>query len=144
MDLPDVNILINAFRSDLPHHSQCRDWIEERISGNSRFGISPLALSSFVRIVTNRRIFQSPNTIKEALVFAETLMSQTNVAEIQPGEHHWDLFSKLCRSSNVAGNLVPDAYFAALAIEHSCRWVTLDTDFRKFEELNLNILDENG
>lgn len=142
MDLPDVNILINAFRSDLPHHSLCRDWIEKRISDDSRFGMSTLVLSSFIRIVTNQKIFRNPNTTKEALSFSEALTSQPNVVEIQPGRRHWKIFTRLCRSTNLVGYLIPDAYFAALTIEHSCRWVTLDADFRMFEKLDLKILDE--
>ena len=26
--LPDVNVLIYAFRSDTPHHALCRQWLE--------------------------------------------------------------------------------------------------------------------
>jgi predicted nucleic acid-binding protein len=38
----------------------------------------------------------------------------------------------------VRGNLVPDAWFAALAIESGCgcEWVTLDRDYIRFAGLN--------
>jgi len=41
----------------------------------------------------------------------------------------------LCSEANVKGNLVPDAYYAALAIEHGCEWVTTDRDFSRFKGL---------
>jgi predicted nucleic acid-binding protein len=30
---------------------------------------------------------------------------------------------------------MPDAYFAALAIEFGCEWITLDRDFARFKGL---------
>jgi hypothetical protein len=33
------------------------------------------------------------------------------------------------------GNLVPDAYLAALAIEHGCEWISADRDFARFPGL---------
>jgi len=31
------------------------------------------------------------------------------------------------------GNRVPDAWFAALAIEGGCEWITTDRDYARFE-----------
>jgi predicted nucleic acid-binding protein len=53
----------------------------------------------------------------------------------QPGVRHWSIFADLCRASNARGNLVQDAWFAALAIESGCEWITLDRDYAKFPEL---------
>jgi predicted nucleic acid-binding protein len=33
------------------------------------------------------------------------------------------------------GDLVADAWFAALAIESECEWITLDRDFARFPRL---------
>lgn len=140
MDIPDVNVLINAFRSDLPHHALCRAWLAERAQGDSHFGISPLALCGFVRIVTNHKAFFDPNTAKEAFAFANSLLDSDHCVQVNPGERHWSIFTRLCLEQKAAGNLVPDAYFAAIAIEHSSRWVTLDRDYLQFRELQTMIL----
>ena len=50
MILPDVNVLIYAFRQDVPEHALCRSWLEREIAGDATFGISPLTLSAVVRI----------------------------------------------------------------------------------------------
>ena len=42
---------------------------------------------------------------------------------------HWDIFVGLCRRANARGNLVPDAYLAALAIESGSQFTTSDRDF---------------
>jgi hypothetical protein len=37
------------------------------------------------------------------------------------------------------GNVVPDAYLAALAIEHGATWITLDRSFARFPHLRLGL-----
>ncbi len=36
----------------------------------------------------------------------------------------------------MVGDLVPDAYLAALALEHGCTLASLDRDFARFTELD--------
>jgi predicted nucleic acid-binding protein len=55
--LPDVNVLLYAFRSDSPDHTRCKAWLEETVSGSGAYGISPQVCSSLVRIATHPRIF---------------------------------------------------------------------------------------
>jgi len=41
----------------------------------------------------------------------------------------------LARKSRSTGNLVQDAWLAALAIESGCEWVTTDRDYARFPGL---------
>jgi predicted nucleic acid-binding protein len=52
-----------------------------------------------------------------------------------PGDRHFDIFESLCQGANARGNLVQDAWFAALAIEAGCEWITLDRDYARFDGL---------
>jgi predicted nucleic acid-binding protein len=54
---------------------------------------------------------------------------------VQPGERHWSLFQQICRDSRSTGNLVADAWNAALAIEAGCEWITTDRDYTRFAGL---------
>ncbi|MGE5221608.1 MAG: PIN domain-containing protein [Omnitrophica WOR_2 bacterium] len=54
---------------------------------------------------------------------------------ISPVPRHWELFRRLCETASVKGNLVPDAYLAALAIESGCEWITTDRDYNCFPGL---------
>lgn len=54
---------------------------------------------------------------------------------MSPGERHWEIFTRLCRSARARGNLVPDAYLAALAIESGTEWITTDRDYARFPGL---------
>jgi predicted nucleic acid-binding protein len=38
--------------------------------------------------------------------------------------------------TGVRGPLVADAWYAALAIEHGCAWITCDRDFARFPALD--------
>ena len=49
MILPDVNVLLYAFRSDSVNHAAHRDWLEGVINGDEAYGMSPQVLSSVVR-----------------------------------------------------------------------------------------------
>ena len=137
MDLPDVNVLVAAHRADLPAHAACLAWLDSVTSGTERFGISEMVLSSFVRLVTNQRVFRTPTPINEALAFANAVRANSNSARIAPGPSHWEIFERLCREINATGNDVPDAYLAALAMEHGCVWVTTDKGFARFRGLSL-------
>ena len=135
MILPDVNILIYAFRADLPQHAVCRLWLMSVISGDARFGLSPAVLSAVVRITTNARAFKSPSAIEEAFGFCEDLLGQPHCQVVEPGERHWEIFRRLCIETDTRGPRVSDAWFAALAIEWGCEWVTLDRDYARFPGL---------
>ena len=41
------------------------------------------------------------------------------------------------KDADARGNLVPDAWYAALAVESGCEWVTLDRDYAPFPELKM-------
>jgi toxin-antitoxin system PIN domain toxin len=135
MILPDVNVLIYAFREDMPHHRLCRAWLLEVVHGEARFGASPLVLSAVARITTNPRVFKMPSTIEEAFAFCDNLRAQPHCQSVEPGERHWDIFERLCVETETRGARVTDAWFAALAIEWGCEWVTLDRDYARFPGL---------
>jgi len=54
---------------------------------------------------------------------------------VAPGPRHWEIFDRVCRAGDARGNLVPDAYLAALAIESGSEWITVDRDFSRFPGL---------
>lgn len=136
MILPDVNVLIYAFRADSVDHSSYRNWLNEVVNGVEAYGIAPQVLSSLVRICTHPRIYKQPSDIGEALAYCNSLLEAPNATTITPQERHWSIFQALCNRSKATGNLVPDAWLAALAIESGCEWITTDGDFGRFEELN--------
>ena len=135
MILPDVNVLLYAFRRDAPNHGQHRRWLDDTVNGDAAYGIAPQALSALVRISTHRRVYMHPSTLAEALAFCDALVQPEHCTIVQPGTRHWVIFEDLCKRSRASGNLVQDAWFAALAIEAGCEWVTTDRDYARFPGL---------
>ena len=135
MRLPDVNILVYAHREDSPHHTQALKWLEDLIDSDEAFAMSELAFSGFLRIVTHPKIFNPPSSFKDALYFIQQIREQPNCIIVSPQERHWGIFTKLCNDANAKGNLIPDAYHAALAIETGSEWISTDRDFSRFSGL---------
>jgi len=139
MILPDVNVLIYAFRKDAPQHDLCNPWLTDAVASDALFGLSPLALSALVRITTNPRAYRQPSTLAEAFTFCDYLLAQPNCQVVEPGERHWGVFRRLCVETETRGARVTDAWFAALAIEQGCEWVSLDRDFAPFPGLKWRV-----
>lgn len=135
MILPDVNVLVHAFRSDSADHDLCRAWLSGILNGNSRYGISPQVLSGVIRVTTHPRIFVQPSPLTEAIAFCDTLIAPAHCVLVQPTAQHWEIFTRLCQACDARGNLVSDAWYAALAIESGCEWITLDRDYARFADL---------
>lgn len=135
MILPDVNVLVYAFRADTEGHGPMLRWLEAAVSADEPFGMADLVLSGFLRVVTHPRVFRAPSPLGRALEFAEALRGRVNCVPVSPGARHWEIFEGLCRSGRAHGNLVPDAWLAALAIESGCEWITTDRDYARFPGL---------
>jgi toxin-antitoxin system PIN domain toxin len=133
--LPDVNVLLAAYRSDAAAYTRARNWLDAVVRNRIRFALASSVLASVVRITSNRQIFDPPSSTEDAIGFCDDLISQPNAAVIQPGPEHWSIFSKLCIEAKATGNLITDAWIAALAIEWGCELITFDRDFSLFKGL---------
>jgi uncharacterized protein len=136
MILFDVNVLVYAHRADTPNHDAYRTWLEKVINGNAAYGVSDIVLSGFLRVVTHPRVFDPPSRLDDALTFAEQVRQQPNAVVLSPGSRHWSIFTELCAAAGAKGNLIPDAFLAALAIESGSEWITTDRDYSRFSELS--------
>ena len=135
MILPDVNVLIYAHREDAEGHARYRSWLESVLRGEEPFGISDVVLSGFLRVATHPRIFNPPTPPATAIEFVKLIRNQPHAVPVMPGPRHWEIFLRLCNEPGVKGNLVADAYRAALAIESGSEWVTTDADYSRFAGL---------
>jgi toxin-antitoxin system PIN domain toxin len=133
--LLDVNVLVYAHRQDAPNHSAYLTWLETLINSDQAYGMCDLVLSGFMRIATHPRVFNPSSSMDAALAFAQELRSQPNCVVVAPGPRHWEIFCKLCREAGAKGNLIPDAFLAALAIESGSEWITTDRDYARFPDL---------
>ncbi|MFA7343324.1 MAG: type II toxin-antitoxin system VapC family toxin [Terrimicrobiaceae bacterium] len=135
MILLDVNILVHIHRQDAGRHAEIRSWIEDSLQQTAGVAVSELALSGSLRVITHPKIFKEPTPLAKALEFVEDFRGRAEVHILAPGPAHWQIFTRLCRKVEARGNQIPDAYHAALALEHGCEWITLDRGFARFPGL---------
>ena len=139
MLLPDVNVLLAGYRADHVHHKLARAFLEEARSGTATVGLSDVALASVVRLATNARVFVRPDTTDAVLAYVDVLLEAPGQL-LRASATHWTRFADLCRHLQLRGNLVPDAYLAALALEQGAELITFDRGFGRYPRLRWRCL----
>ena len=135
MRLPDVNVLLYAFNRAASDHERYRAWLDDALSGDEPVALFDGVLAALVRIATHPRLLDPPATIDEAFAFTDALRAAPSSVAVSPGPRHWQIFERITRDGNARGNLVTDAYLAALALESGSELITADRDFARFPGL---------
>jgi len=134
--LPDINVLVYAFREGEENSPIYREWLIELISGSDELALLDSVLAGFVRVVTNPTIADPPASSSRALSFVDDLRSAPKARWLHPGGNVWETFGSLASQEHVlSGSLIPDAYLAANAIVHGAVLATADRAFDRFPGL---------
>jgi uncharacterized protein len=138
--LLDVNVVLAAHRADHPRHTAVRRWVDDLLAGDEPFAVPATVWASFLRLATNRRIFEVPTPLADAFNFIHAIQVQPHHLPLGPGPRHLTLLRRLCDEAGAVGDLIPDAVLAALAAEHHCEIATLDRDFARFSSVPHRLL----
>jgi uncharacterized protein len=140
--LPDVNVLVAAFRADHIHHAVAADWLQSTLQGadDAPSVYLPMhVLCGFIRLVTNSTIFPDAASGAQAIEFAAWLLAQPQV-KLAGAASEWPCFSKLVLDKQLVANHIPDAWLASIAISLSEPFVTFDKGFRLLLPRSLLVL----
>ena len=135
MILVDANLLVYAHVDRFPQHEAARDWLDGRLNGSTAVGLPWASLLAFLRLVTNPRVFERPETMVEAWSQVIAWLGCNPVWVPSPGERHAELLGRLLSQPGVHANRVPDAHLAALALEHGLILCSTDGGFARFSGL---------
>lgn len=135
MIAPDVNVLLYALREDTDRHPEYRDWLQGALNGDEPVALLEPVLAAVLRVATHPSIFRPPTPRAGAEAFVDACLEAPAALALRAESRHWSIFRELCRRADCRGNLVQDAWLAALAIEHQCVFVTTDRDFARFPRL---------
>ena len=135
MIAPDVNVFLYALREDAERHADFRRWLESALNGIERVALFEPVLAAVLRVSTHPAIFRPPTPRAIAEAFVDACLAAPSVMALRAETRHWTIFRDLCARADCRGNLVQDAYLAALALEHDCVFVTTDRDFARFPGL---------
>ena|SRR5256885_6047467 len=132
---PDVNVLIYAFREDSDRHAAFKRWLENALNGAEPVLLFEPVLCAVLRIATHPAVFKPPAPRANAERFIDILITAPASVRTRPTDEHWPRFRSICQLADCRGNLIQDAYFAAMALEHGATWVTTDRDYARFPGL---------
>ncbi len=135
MIVPDVNLLLYANVAAYPQHEAARAWWEGLLNGDVAVGLCTPVVFGFVRIATNRRVYETPMTVEQATSRVERWLERSPVSTLVPGPRHLEVAFGLLRGLGTAQNLTTDAEIAAYAIEYQGEVHSNDADFARFPGL---------
>jgi toxin-antitoxin system PIN domain toxin len=133
--LIDANLLLFAVDETTAAHGRVAPWLAEQLNGERRVGLPWESLTAFVRIASNPRASRNPLRPDDAWGFVEDWLATPTAWIPLATDRHADVLGALVRKYQLAGNLIPDAHLAALAIEHGLEICSADTDFARFTEV---------
>ena len=132
MILPDANLLLFAYNSDVPHHSRSAAWWSRALEGVEPVCLCAPVLFAFVRIATNARVFPHPMTIREASTHVEQWLERPNVLVASAEESDLRRALQFLNAAGTGGNLTTDAQIAAIAQRLGATIHTADGDYARF------------
>ncbi|MFU8888605.1 MAG: TA system VapC family ribonuclease toxin [Trueperaceae bacterium] len=135
MTLVDANVLLHAVNAASPQHAPAKAWLDDALSSDARLGLPWLSLLAFIRIATHPSLFPRPLSVVQALEVVDLWRRAPNVVHPEPGRGFPETFTRMLRAGSAPGNLVNDAYLAALASEHDAAVATFDRDFARFPDV---------
>ena len=135
MIIPDANLLLYAHIPYFKQHIDSKNWLENCLSnGTEVIGLPLQVIMAFIRISTNRRLFDIPLTIDEATEKIDIILQQSLVEIISPTNKHWNIFSKILKEEKIVGDLIMDAHLVVLAMENKASIASTDRDFLRFSD----------
>jgi len=133
MMTPDVNVLVAASRSDHPQHQIALTWLTGALAAcanGERLRLMPMVSASFLRLVTNPKVFVEVTPVQRAVDFIDALLTVDGVEVVALGSE-WAIFSRLCTDKKLTANQIPDAWLASAVIQLGEHLVTFDRDFKR-------------
>jgi toxin-antitoxin system PIN domain toxin len=135
MRLVDANILVYAHVSGFSQHEAARTWLDAGLNGLDRLGLPWPSMLTFLRLVTNPRVFARPESMADAWRQVGQWLSCRAAWVPMPTERHREFLGRCLETTGLRSNHVPDADLAALALEHGLTLCSTDSDFARFAGL---------
>jgi toxin-antitoxin system PIN domain toxin len=136
MTLIDANLLIYAFRAELPHHAVVNAWLRHEIQTGTEFFLHPVAVAAFLRLTT-KVLGPLPAAPMSAAMNFLAALHPIVPALLPEDAAHLEIARRLAERHRIAGDGCNDLWLAAFAIRHHLILASADTGFARFQpELN--------
>jgi len=133
----DTSVLVYAHRGETDLHPAASAELQRLCEGDEPWALPVFCVAEFFRVVTHRRVFNPPSSIRAATEFIEAVRQAPTCCIARPGNDYVDHLLTVMSASHARGNLVFDAQIAALCRENGIpTLMTSDRDFERFEGLS--------
>ena len=132
MIVPDLNLLLYAYRQQDAHHDVARNWWQELVDGTEEIGIPWAVATGFVRLITHPSSPTGPIPVPAAIEHVSQWFRCSHIVPISPREEHLNYLLHVLEAAGIGGNLVTDAHIAAIALEYDAEIHSNDSDFGRF------------
>ena len=131
----DANVLIYAYNDQAPQHEAASTWLAGVLNAAEPVGLPWTSIWAFLRVMTSKKIWQTPGSPERAFGVVRELLEQPLVVLMNPGPRHAELLEALVTEQRAIGPLVSAAALAALTIENGAVLASTDRDFSRFSNL---------
>jgi toxin-antitoxin system PIN domain toxin len=137
----DTGILVYAHRGETDLYARASESLRALCEGDEPWALPVFCITEFFRVVTHRRVFNPPSSVKAAADFINAVRHAPTCRIALPGDDYPEQLLTVLGRSHARGNLVFNAQIAALCREHGIRsLLTIDRDFSRFEGLEAAFL----
>ena len=136
MIVPDTNLLVYAYNTGAPRHTDARRWWEGLVNGVEIVGIPWSVSTGFIRLSSNPSVLAVPWSPAAAVDQVRQWLTREHINPLNPGERHLEYLERNLAVAGATWRLTPDAHIAALAIENGAEVHTNNIrDFQRFPGL---------
>jgi uncharacterized protein len=133
--LVDANLLVYA-ATRCAEQEAAKKWLDGELNRSARVGLPWHSLLAFLRITTSLRIYGTAvASVDDAWAQVRSWLSCSSAWIPEPTARHSQFLSDALKDAGSGGKLIPDAYLAALAIEHGLILCSSDGEFGRFTGL---------
>lgn len=136
--VPDVNVLLYAVHPAGTEHRAHAEWLGDLVNGPHDLGLVDAVLMGVARLATHPRVFDPPVDLATARRFLRDLRTAPRARPLHANDAVYEAFDELLASdAQAVGNLVPDAWLAAVTIAHGGRLATADRGMARWPGLDM-------
>lgn len=136
----DVNVLVNALRTESKHHEAAYACVDAARTGREPVVILPEVAVGFLRIVKRSDLFLDPETSDDAMTALAAWSASPQVSIREAGPGRWAAFQDLMAAHALTGGDIHDGLLAAACLDMNATLVTSDRGFGRFEGLRVELL----
>jgi uncharacterized protein len=137
MIVPDLNLLIYAYNTNMAQHASARSWWEQTLSNDELVGLCDNVIFGFIRLLTQPRVFANPLSAQAAVKPVQAWLARPNVVALNPCARSRETALALIVKLGTAGSLTTDLQIASLALREDASVYSNDTDFLRIPNLRV-------